>query len=213
MSASVAALEGHRSSFAIRVAVTSSPTKHIGERTRVAIGGWRPKRAKGEDLIRHLYEEHGRSLLAYATRLTGDRAAAEDVVQETLVRAWKHADDLENGKGSVRGWLLTVARNIITDKVRARASRPQEVEEPAESPAIERDHAQTVVDSMTVLGAMDSLSPEHREVLVEIYYGGKTVAEAAEALGVAPGTVKSRCYYGLRALRATMTTKGTEVAR
>lgn len=213
MSTSAAALEGHRSTFAIRLAVTSSPTKHTGERTRVAIGGWRPKRAKGEDLIRHLYEEHGRSLLAYATRLTGDRAAAEDVVQETLVRAWKHADDLENGKGSVRGWLLTVARNIITDKVRARASRPQEVEEPAESPAIQRDHAQTVVDSMTVLGAMDSLSPEHREVLVEIYYGGKTVAETAEALGVAPGTVKSRCYYGLRALRATMSTKGTEVAR
>jgi RNA polymerase sigma-70 factor (ECF subfamily) len=213
MSSPVPVFEAHRSAFAIRLAVTSTPTRNTGERTRVAIGGWRPKRAKGEDLIRHLYEEHGRSLLAYATRLTGDRAAAEDVVQETLVRAWKHADDLENGKGSVRGWLLTVARNIITDRVRARASRPQEVEEPAESPAIERDHAQTVVDSMTVLGAMDELSPEHREVLVQLYYGGKTVAETAASLGVAPGTVKSRSYYALRALRASMSSKGTEVAR
>ncbi|WP_370950255.1 sigma-70 family RNA polymerase sigma factor [Amycolatopsis sp. cg5] len=179
----------------------------------MAIGGWRPKRAKGEDLIRHLYEEHGRSLLAYATRLTGDRAAAEDVVQETLVRAWKHADDLENGKGSVRGWLLTVARNIITDRVRARASRPQEVEEPAESPATSKDHAQGVVDSMTVLGAMDGLSPEHREVLVELYYRGHTVTEAAQSLGIAAGTVKSRSYYALRALRAVMQGKGTEAAR
>jgi RNA polymerase sigma-70 factor (ECF subfamily) len=154
-------------------------------------------------------------LLAYATRLTGDRAAAEDVVQETLVRAWKHADDLENGKGSVRGWLLTVARNIVTDRVRARASRPQEVEEPAESPAVERDHAETVVDSMAVLGAMEGLSPEHKAVLVEIYYRGFTVAEAAKSLGVAPGTVKSRSYYALRALKSAMSGKGTgtEVAR
>lgn len=183
----------------------------------MAIGGWRPKKAKGEDLIRHLYTEHGRSLLAYATRLTGDRAAAEDVVQETLVRAWKHADDLEtDGKGSVRGWLLTVARNIITDRARARASRPYEVAEPPEgvrTPAVERDHAQGVVDSMAVLGAMDGLSTEHREVLVEIYYRGRTVAEAAEKLGIAAGTVKSRSYYALRALRAAMSGSGREAVR
>src|SRR5882724_2910718 len=104
-------------------------------RVRVRIAGQhspRPERVRDEALVRSLYEEHGRSLLAYATRLTGDHAAAEDVVQETLVRAWRHADDLENGKGSVRGWLLTVARNIVVDRARARASRPQEVEEPAE---------------------------------------------------------------------------------
>jgi RNA polymerase sigma-70 factor (ECF subfamily) len=106
-----------------------------------------------------------------------------------------------------------VARNIVTNRIRARVSRPHEVEEPAESPAVQRDHAQTVVESMTVLRAMDGLSPEHREVLVEIHYLGRTVAEAAEFLGVAPGTVKSRSYYALRALRATMSSKGTEVAR
>jgi RNA polymerase sigma-70 factor (ECF subfamily) len=213
MTVSAVTFGGQRSFLRSPVAVLSSPDYDTGERTGVAIGSWRPKRAKGEDLIRHLYAEHGRSLLAYATRLTGDRAAAEDVVQETLVRAWKHADDLENGKGSVRGWLLTVARNIIVDRARARSSRPQEVEEPAESPAVQRDHAQTVVDSMTVLGAMDGLSPEHRDVLVEIYYRGRTVAEAAESLGVAPGTVKSRSYYALRALRTVMSGSGTEVAR
>ncbi|WP_179957040.1 sigma-70 family RNA polymerase sigma factor [Amycolatopsis anabasis] len=179
----------------------------------MSIAGKRRQRAQGEELIRHLYHEHGRSLLAYVTRLTGDRAAAEDVVQETLLRAWKHTEILENGKGSVRGWLLTVARNIVTDRARARASRPQEVAESVEAPAVERDHAQTVVDSMTVLGALDGLSPEHREVLVELYYRGRTVTEAAAVLGVAAGTVKSRSYYALRALRAVMSGKGTEVAR
>jgi RNA polymerase sigma-70 factor (ECF subfamily) len=64
-----------------------------------------------------------------------------------------------------------------------------------------------------VLGAMDALSAEHREVLVEIYYRGRTVAEAAVSLGIAPGTVKSRSYYALRALKTALSGKGPEVAR
>lgn len=157
--------------------------------------------AADEALIRSLYEEHGRAVLAYATRLTGDRAAAEDVVQETLVRAWRHPESLTNGKGSVRGWLLTVARNIITDRHRRRAARPQEVEGHENVPAVEADHADTVVDQVVVGDALEKLSPEHREVLTEIYYRGATVTEAAQALGVPPGTVKSRTYYALRVLR------------
>jgi RNA polymerase sigma-70 factor (ECF subfamily) len=166
--------------------------------------------AADEALIRSLYEEHGRALLAYATRLTGDRAAAEDVVQETLVRAWRHPDALVNGKGSVRGWLLTVARNIVTDRVRAKAARPQEVAESPTTPPIERDHADQVVDSVVVLEALDRLSSDHRDVLMEIYFRGRSVTEAAQALGVPPGTVKSRSYYALRALRETFV--GQQVA-
>ncbi|MEU6312703.1 sigma-70 family RNA polymerase sigma factor [Streptomyces sp. NPDC047014] len=154
-----------------------------------------------EVLIRSVYEEHGNALLAYATRLTGDRAAAEDVVQETLIRAWRHSEVLVNGKGSVRGWLLTVARNIITDRYRARAARPPEVSGSAAAPPVEADHADSVVDSMTVLGALDRLSPEHRDVLKELYYRQLSVAEAADTLGIPAGTVKSRSHYALKALR------------
>lgn len=166
-----------------------------------------------EALVRSLYAEHGRSLLAYATRLTGDRAAAEDVVQETLVRAWKHADDLTEGKGSVRGWLLTVARNIVTDRARARAVRPVEVADVVDRPPIEGDHSESVVNTMVVLDALDKVSPEHRDVLVQLYYRGRSVSEAAQELGVPPGTVKSRSYYALRALRAVMAGQEAEVAR
>ncbi len=164
------------------VSSTAGPASRPG-RTVVSIadlGSRRRRESSDEALIRTLYQEHGRSLLAYATRLTGDRAAAEDVVQETLIRAWKHADSMVNEKGSVRGWLLTVARNIITDRVRARAVRPQEVAESPATPPVERDHAQGVVDSMS------------------------TVQETAAALGVPPGTVKSRSYYALRAMRAVI---------
>lgn len=172
--------------------------------TGVAIPSRKSRRARqvpGEDLIRTLYQEHGRSLLAYAVRLTGDRAAAEDVVQETLLRAWKHADDLEHGIGSVRGWLLTVARNIITDRARARAVRPAEVSQTVDVPTAQRDHADDVVDTITVLGALEQLSPEHRAVIVELYYRGRTVNETAAVLGIAPGTVKSRSYHAVRVLR------------
>jgi RNA polymerase sigma-70 factor (ECF subfamily) len=162
-----------------------------------------PRNAE-EELIRALYQEHGRSLLAYATRLTGDRAAAEDVVQETLIRAWKHADSMVAERGSIRGWLLTVTRNIITDRARARAVRPAEVEQTFATVPIADDHAPGVVESMTVLGALNQLSADHRNVLIELYYRGRSMREAASALGIPPGTVKSRSYYALRALSAIM---------
>ena len=109
-----------------------------------------------------------------------------------------------NEKGSVRGWLLTVARNIITDRVRAKAARPTEVAESPATPPIERDHSESVVNSMVVLDALDKLSAEHRDVIVELYYRGRTVSEAADVLGVPAGTVKSRSYYALRAMRGVL---------
>jgi RNA polymerase sigma-70 factor (ECF subfamily) len=154
-----------------------------------------------EALVRSLFQEHGRAMLAYATQLTRDRAAAEDVVQEALVRAWRHPDSLGNGKGSVRGWLLTVVRNIFIDQVRARERRAPEVRESPPDVAVEDDHADRVVTSMLVVDALSRLSAEHRAVLEQVYLLGNTVAEAAEALGIPPGTVKSRSYYALRALR------------
>jgi RNA polymerase sigma-70 factor (ECF subfamily) len=162
----------------------------------------RPDRA--EALVRRLYAEHGPSVLNYATRLTGDRGVAEDVVQETLLRAWKHADRLVKGNGSVRGWLLTVARNIVTDRARARAIRPAEVAELDERSSVDADHSELVVNTMLVIDALDQVSAEHREVLVELYYQGRSVTEAARELGVPPGTVKSRSHYALLALRAAI---------
>lgn len=162
----------------------------------------RPRREVADEaLVRSLFQEHGRAMLAYATQLTRDRAAAEDVVQEALVRAWRHPDSLDSGKGSVRGWLLTVVRNIVLDQIRARNRRPPEVRESPPDAAVEGDHADRVVNSIVVVDALSRLSAEHREVLEQVYLRGSTVNEAAEALGIPPGTVKSRSYYALRALR------------
>nr|WP_296069894.1 sigma-70 family RNA polymerase sigma factor [uncultured Actinoplanes sp.] len=161
-------------------------------------------------MVRSLFQEHGRAMLAYATQLTRDRAAAEDVVQEALVRAWRHPESLVNGKGSVRGWLLTVIRNIVTDQVRARNARAQESREEAPDLPSHDDHAEQVVNAMVVVDALNQLSPEHREVLEHVYLLGSTVQEAAKELGIPPGTVKSRSFYALRALRETHAKARTE---
>src|SRR3954469_6262127 len=142
------------------VPVVHAEPKRCDERR----GGWRPmpstrtrphREVADEALVRALFQEHGRAMLAYATQLTRDRAAAEDVVQEALVRALRHPDSLVNGKGSVRGWLLTVVRNIVTDTVRARRARPAEVPESPTDPAVERDHADQVVASVVVVDALN----------------------------------------------------------
>jgi RNA polymerase sigma-70 factor (ECF subfamily) len=164
-----------------------------------------------EALIQAVYREHGRAMLAYATRLLGDRAAAEDVVQEALIRAWRHPEVLTNGKGSIRGWLLTVVRNLVTDRQRARAARPAEVAETAATgdlSAVVRDHADQVVASVTVLEALEGLSDDHRGVLDQLYFQGRSLGETATALGIPPGTVKSRTYYALRALRRSLNREG-----
>jgi RNA polymerase sigma-70 factor, ECF subfamily len=163
--------------------------------------------AADEALVQAVYREHGRVMIAYATRLLNDRAAAEDVVQEALIRAWRHPEVLTNGKGSIRGWLLTVVRNLVTDRQRARAARPAEVADTAAAAdlsAVVRDHADQVVASVTVLEAMEGLSDDHRGVLDQLYFQGRSLGETATALGIPTGTVKSRTYYALRALRRAL---------
>ncbi|WP_308287191.1 sigma-70 family RNA polymerase sigma factor [Actinomadura parmotrematis] len=163
-----------------------------------------------EALLRALYGEHGGPLLGYVLRLTGgDRAHAEDVVQETLLRAWRHPEALTGRP--VRPWLFTVARNLVVDAHRARRSRPQETEiddEKVAHAAVGADDIDRALESWTVAEALAQLSAAHRAVLVETYYRGRSVAEASEALGIPPGTVKSRTYYALRALKLALEERG-----
>lgn len=154
-----------------------------------------------------LQREHGRPLFALMLRLSdGDRQRAEDLVQETLVRAWQHPEALRaDDFTSVRPWLLTVGRRLAIDARRARQARPAEVGDAVlENARVCADHAERSAAALDVRRAVKTLTPEHREVLVQVYFQGASVAEAAEALGIPPGTVKSRAYYALRALRRVL---------
>jgi RNA polymerase sigma-70 factor, ECF subfamily len=161
-------------------------------------------RRSDEKVMRAVFAEHGRALQLYATRLIGDRELAEDAVQEALIRIWQHPEVLTNGRGSVRGWLLTAVRNIVVSRARARAARPQEIPEQPYRPAAVNDHAGAVVAAVTVHAALDAISPEHRTVIEQVYLRGRDLDEVATMLGVPKGTVKSRVHYALRALRKAM---------
>ncbi|MEV4192930.1 sigma-70 family RNA polymerase sigma factor [Streptomyces toxytricini] len=155
------------------------------------------------EALAELQREHGRALFGLLLGLTsGDAQRAEDLVQETLVRAWQHPEALASGHASMRPWLFTVARRLAIDARRARLSRPQEVDADAleQAPAPE-DGVAGSVTAIDVRRAVGSLGPEHREVLLEVYFRDRSVAEAAAELGIPAGTVKSRTHYALRALR------------
>jgi RNA polymerase sigma-70 factor (ECF subfamily) len=165
-------------------------------------------RTSDADLMRALHDEHARALWSYAVHLTGgDRARAEDVVQETMLRAWRHPQVLDQSQGSARAWLFTVARRIVIDDWRTSRSRHEVVtaEPPEQQVADATDKA---MDAAVVTAALRQLSLEHRQVVLECYYRGSSVAEAAKRLGVPEGTVKSRAHYALRALRLALDEMG-----
>jgi RNA polymerase sigma-70 factor (ECF subfamily) len=156
-----------------------------------------------EQALRDLYDAHRPVLLSYLMRLTnGDRQRAEDIVQEALVRAWRHPEARKADGGWSRAWLFTVARRIAIDHVRAIQARPPEVpDERMETFSGPSDEVDRLLDAREVRAALAALPERLRTAVVAIYFQQYSVAEAAELLGVPPGTVKSRTFYGLRALR------------
>lgn len=161
----------------------------------------------GGELLRALYAQHGRSLLGHVARLCGgDLQRAEDIVQETFLRAWQHREQL--AVEAAAPWLHTVAHNLAVSAFRRRSARPPETPLGDEDPPCETDELDRALESWQMAAALRGLSPEHRAVLVQVYYLRRTVAEAAAVLGVPQGTVKSRCYYALRALRNALDEQG-----
>ncbi|MFE5858880.1 sigma-70 family RNA polymerase sigma factor [Streptomyces sp. NPDC056500] len=155
-----------------------------------------------EGALADLQREHGPALLTFLQGLTyGDQMRAEDLLQETLVRAWQHPEAFDGPYESMRPWLFTVGRRLAIDARRSRLARPTEIGDgvlaTTPDPA---DLTETTVAVLDVRAAVESLSPEHRAVLIRLYFQGLNVKETATALGIPAGTVKSRSYYALRAL-------------
>ncbi|HEY3528977.1 MAG TPA: sigma-70 family RNA polymerase sigma factor [Nocardioides sp.] len=160
-----------------------------------------------EDLSRVLYEQHAEDLLAYVQRLMhGDRQLAEDIVQETLLRAWRRGGDVP--PESRRPWLFVTARRLVIDAYRARRSRPPEVAAELLEISAEDHGLDAALDAVLLADALQTLSAEHRSVLFESFYEGRTARQIALARGIPPGTVRSRMHYALRALRLALQERG-----
>jgi len=165
-----------------------------------------------EQLVRALYAEHAAALWSFVVPLVGgDRVRAQDVVQETMLRAWRRADVLVGQQSSphdsLRPWLFTVARNIVVDEWRRHRTDRDVPLDSGPEPATD-DGTDAVLDTWIVGEALTRLSAEHRSVLDQCYYQGRTTADAARVLGIPEGTVKSRAHYALRALRLALQEMG-----
>ena len=178
----------------------------MGSRPGMSMGQATESPGGPDDRMRRLYDLHAAPVFRFLLRITfGDRQAAEDLLQETLLRAWRKLDVLNTDVATLRPWLFTVARRVAIDAGRARQTRPVVASgmDLSGVPAAE-DPIERLLATQTVARAMARLTPVHQVVIYQIYFEGCTAAEAAARLGIPEGTVKSRTHHALRALRSAM---------
>ncbi|MCF3136740.1 sigma-70 family RNA polymerase sigma factor [Streptomyces olivochromogenes] len=169
-----------------------------------------PRATLDRESLAELHRLYEGRLLRVVARLTGDFGRAEDIVQETFLRAWQHPRAFAGGADAALPWLLTVARRLTIDHHRMLSRRAQEVdsEESVESGVPPVDPYDNVLRAWDVARVMAGLPDHHREVLVELYFEDRTAAEVATRMGVPVGTVKSRSHYAMRTLRPILVRRG-----
>jgi RNA polymerase sigma-70 factor, ECF subfamily len=162
------------------------------------------------EALRALYRAYAGELLGFALNALSDRETAEEIVQETFTRAWRHANRYDPARGSVRTWLYQIARHAIIDARRRASARP--VAAPGAAEALEDVAGGPSIDQAMlgwqVAAALDRLSPEHRQVIRLAHVRGMSVRDIAEVCGLPEGTVKSRTWYALRSLRLVLEEMG-----
>jgi RNA polymerase sigma-70 factor (ECF subfamily) len=169
-------------------------------------------RDRSGDELRELYRRYAGELFGFAASALGDREQAEEIVQDVFAQLWRHAGEYDERRASVRTWLYAIARNRIVDAHRRAAARPRRAdEEHSLESAAEVDAAlDQAVLRWQITAALARLSPAHREVIRLAHYGGLTMREISDRIGIPLGTVKSRTSYALRSLRLILDEMGIE---
>ncbi|MFD9903547.1 sigma-70 family RNA polymerase sigma factor [Streptomyces sp. NPDC059063] len=178
---------------------------------------WRARRKPEEAAfgsekgVRDAYADYGGELLGFAHNALGDHQLAEEVVQEVFLRAWRASDSFDSSRGSVRTWLYAIARNAIVDARRRRDARPPAAREDTAgrgSADADVDPYDRLLARIELREALDRLRPEHREVVIEVYFLGRSCADLADELGIPASSARSRLYHGIRALRGILDENG-----
>lgn len=160
--------------------------------------------------FRQIYGDHRRAVYARARRSAGPEGheLAEDVTQEVFLRFWRHPERFDASRGSLRTYLLTVGHSVAVDMIRSSAARrTREDNDEWRRPALPTDIDGQLLQAdqrAIVLAALDRLDSGLRDAILTSYFGGRTYREAAIALGLPEGTVKSRIRHGLHLLRASL---------
>jgi RNA polymerase sigma-70 factor (ECF subfamily) len=174
-----------------------------------------------EELMRHvsngdarafetIYDRHGGAAFSLAYRITGNRSAAEDAVQEAFISIWRSRTRYEADRGSVRTWVLgivhhrtidTVRRNLVHDRRRTSAEGIEEQHEAQERTDVEVGRRE---EARTVRAALEALPGEQNRVIELAYFGGFTHSQIADMLDMPLGTVKGRMRLGLEKLRGKL---------
>lgn len=164
---------------------------------------------KDDAIITALYQVYRAPLMGFVLRLTGgDPQDAEDIVQETMVRAWREAGRLDLTGPSLMPWLSAVARRIVIDEHRRKQARPAQSAEDTSPDLPVDDSAGDTVLRVAVADALRQLTSSHRQVINETILRDQTATQAAVILGIPVGTVKSRVYYALRVLEVVLEERG-----
>lgn len=151
------------------------------------------------------YREHGRAIYGFVANAVADVADAEDLVQEVFTRAWRSSSRYEPDRASVRTWLFAIARNVVLDAHRSRSRRPRVTGEPRDGEGpVGAGPEEAVLERVRLTEALARLSPEHRAVVVAVHLEGRTYAEVSAATGTPVSTVRTRMFYGLRAMRSVL---------
>ncbi|PRZ17827.1 sigma-70 family RNA polymerase sigma factor [Nesterenkonia sandarakina] len=155
--------------------------------------------------VREAFADHGAALFSFALNALGDRAEAEDCVQEAFIRAWRNRDRYSSSRGSVRTWLFAIERNLVIDSLRARSRRPApsdpEKIEWASEPVTED---LVIIERLVLYESLATLTFEHREVITAVQLDGVGYQELSAQTGVPVATLRTRMYYGLRSLRLAL---------
>lgn len=162
-----------------------------------------------EEFVRRLHQEHGSALFGWARKRVADERDAEEIIAETLVKAWKNYDRFDPTRGSERTWVFAIARNAANDhhrRTRRHLALVDSAEVP-EDPEADRE-IERFAEATVVRDALMDLPEGHRAVIVEAFFAGRTSNQIADRLDIPSGTVKSRLYYGMRRLRAALEERG-----
>jgi RNA polymerase sigma-70 factor (ECF subfamily) len=160
--------------------------------------------------LKELYRRYEARVYGLGLRLLSDQGLAEELVQETFTRLWQQAGRYDADRGSVGTFLFVIARRIAVDLWRRPSSRPMQPEPTGDDPAV-GDPVDRLLEGLAVRDAMQSLSAAHRQILELFYRQDCKQTEIAELLDLPLGTVKTRTYYALRALRLALQERGIHV--